>query len=99
MLRVPVQSVPNQTLAVTVARQSAQIVLRQMEGALYFSLTSGGEAIVTTRICRDRQRILLGAGYRPFTGDFAFVDQQGVSDPSYETLGTRFILYYIGADE
>lgn len=99
MLRIPIQPVPNQTLAVTVARQAAQIALRQMGGELFFSLTAGGNSIIRTRICRDRQRVLLDARYQPFVGDFAFVDMQGAEDPTYQGLGSRFVLYYLGADE
>lgn len=97
MLRIPVQASANQTLAVTLARQAAQITLRQMGGQLYFSLTVGGVSIVRTRVCRDRQRLLLDARYKPFAGDFAFVDMQGRSDPTYKELGTRFLLFYIEA--
>lgn len=99
MLRIPLQPTANQTLAVTVARQNAQIALRQMGGFLFFSLTAGGVPIVTTRVCRDRARILLDARYQPFIGDFAFVDTQGTEDPHYEDLGARFRLYYLGAGE
>lgn len=97
MLRIPLQPSANQTLAVTLARQAAQITLRQMGGVLYFSLTAGGVSIVRTRICRDRQRLLLDARYQPFVGDFAFVDMQGRDDPTYRELGTRFLLFYIEA--
>lgn len=100
MLRIPLQPVPIQTLAVTVARQAAQIQLRQQsDGSMYFSLTNANTSIVRTRIVRDRVRLLTDAGYRGFVGDFAIVDLQGTDDPVYTGLGTRFALYYIGADE
>lgn len=99
MLRIPLQSLPNQTLSVTLARQSAQMVVRQNGASLYFDLTSNRISIVRTRICRDRQRLLLDAKYRGFIGDFAFVDTRGMLDPQYYGLGTRFILYYLEAGE
>lgn len=99
MLLIPLQAVPNQTLAVTLARQNAQLALRQNGDALYFDLTSNGVSIVRTRICRDRQRMLLDVSYRGFIGDFAFVDTRGSVDPQYFGLGSRFQLYYIGAGE
>lgn len=99
MLRVPLQAVANQTLAVTLARQNAQITLRQFDGNLYFSLTANGVSIVRTRVCRDRSRILLDARYQPFVGDFAFVDTQGTDDPTFEGLDSRFRLYYLSATE
>lgn len=99
MIRIPLQAVPNQTLAVTLALQSAQIAIRQNGDALYFDLISNGTSVVRTRICRDRQRLLLDAKYRGFVGDFAFVDTRGNLDPQYFGLGTRFVLYYLGAGE
>lgn len=99
MIRIPLQAVPNQTLAVTVASQSAQLALRQNGNALYFDLISNGVSIVRTRICRDRQRLLLNMQYRGFVGDFALVDTRGTLDSQYWGLGSRFQLYYIGANE
>lgn len=99
MLRVPLQATPNQTLAVTLARQSAQIALRQNGANLYFDLLVKGLYIVRTRICRDRQRLLLDAKYKGFVGDFAFVDTQGVDNPVYTGLGGRFQLIYLESGE
>lgn len=99
MMRIPLQAVPAQTLAVTVAKQAAQIKLRQLGDGLYFDLESSGASIVRTRVVRDRVRILTDALYRGFRGDFVIVDTQGTSDPVYTGLGSRFVLYYIGADE
>jgi hypothetical protein len=99
MQRVPLQAMPNQTLAITLARQAAQIAVRQNGDNLYFDLMLGGEYIVRTRICRDRQRLLLDAGYRGFVGDFMFVDTQGSEDPYYTGLGARFALVYLAAGE
>lgn len=99
MIRIPLQASPIQTLAVTLARQSAQLALRQNGGSLYLDLILNGVSIVRTRICRDRQRLLLDAKYRGFVGDFAFVDTRGELDPQYYGLGTRFVLYYLEASE
>lgn len=99
MIRIPLQAVPNQTLAVTLARQSTQLVVRQNGDWIYFDLMSNGSSIVRTRICRDRQRLLLNVRYLGFIGDFAFVDTRGKTDPQYYGLGTHYQLYYIEAGE
>jgi hypothetical protein len=99
MIRIPLQAVPNQTLAVTLTRQNTQLAIRQNGGALYFELISNGASIVRTRICRDRQRLLLNLRYLGFIGDFAFVDTRGIADPQYFGLGSRFQLYYLEAGE
>lgn len=99
MLRIPTQAVPNQTLGVTLAQQTVQIALRQNGAHLYFDLSMDDEPIVVTRICRDRQRLLLDAEYRGFVGEFLFVDTQGTEDPSYTGLGARWQLLYLAAGE
>jgi hypothetical protein len=99
MIRVDIQPTPNQTFTVTLADQGAQIALRQNGDELFFDLSVNDVPIVTSRVCRDRCRLLLGAKYRGFIGDFAFVDTQGTDDPFFTGLGTRYLLYYIGVDE
>jgi hypothetical protein len=102
MMQIPLQPVPNQTLAVTLARQSAQIALRQNGNNIYFDLLLNNEYIVRTRICRDRQRLLLDAGYQGFVGDFVFIDTQGANNPEYRGLGgvgSRYQLIYLAAGE
>lgn len=99
MMRVPLRAVPNQTLAVTLARQSAQIAVRQNGNSLFFDLSVNGKYIVRTRICRDRQRLLLDATYRGFKGDFVFADTQGASDPQFSGLGNRYQLIYLAEGE
>lgn len=99
MLRVPLQSVPNQTLAVTLARQSVQIALRQNGLNMYFDLLLGSKYIVRSKICRDRQRLLVALKYRGFQGDFIFVDTQGTTDPYYTDLDSRYQLIYLAVGE
>lgn len=97
MLRIPLQPVPNQTLAVTLARQPAQIAVRQNGDSIYIDVSVNRNSVVRGRICRDRQRLLLDAHYRGFAGELAFVDTQGKTDPQWQGLGTRYVLYYIEA--
>lgn len=99
MLRIPLQPVPIQTLAVTLDRQACQIAVRQNGAHIYFDLQLNGEYIVRTRICRDRQRLLLDAQYRGFAGEFAFVDTQGTADPQFSGLGDRYQLAYLPLGE
>lgn len=99
MMQVPLTAVPSQTLAITLAQQSAQIAVRQIGGNLYFDLQLNTGYIVRTRICRDRQRLLVDAGYRGFVGDFFFQDTQGTDDPQYTGLGSRWVLLYLEAGE
>lgn len=101
MLIIPLAAVPSQTVTVNLrvpgqlARQRANITVRTIGSLMYFSL----EGIVTNRIIRDRQRLLLGSQYLGFVGDFSMVDTQGLSDPNYRGLGSRYQLVYLNADE
>lgn len=99
MLIIPLAAVPSQTLAITLGTQPVQVELRTLETSLYFSLLLNEEPIVTNRVCRNRQRLLLDAQYRGFQGDFAFVDTQGDTDPAYLGLATRYQLVYFDDGE
>jgi hypothetical protein len=96
---IPLSAVPSQTLAINIAGQACRIALRSNGGNLYFDLTVGGSSIVSSKICRNRQRLLLGVKYRGFIGDFIFDDTQGDSQPSFSGLNTRWLLYYVAANE
>lgn len=97
MLHVPLSAIANQTTSVNLGGQPAQISIRKIGDSLYFSLQNGTTPIVTTRICRNMQRLLLDSRYQPFVGDFFFKDTQGDTDPRYQGLNTRYQLYYLEA--
>lgn len=99
MMLIPLQAAPSQTLAVTLDRQNTQLAVRQNDDALYLDLLLDETPIVLTRICRDRQRLLLDAKYRGFAGDFVFIDTQGTTDPQFAGLGSRFLLIFLSAGE
>ena len=99
MLLVPLDSVPSQTLFITLGGQACSIALRDNGDNLYFSLFVSNAPIMVGKICRNRQRLLVGLDYRGFIGDFVFVDLQGDDQPAYIGLGSRWQLYYLGAGE
>lgn len=97
MIHVPLSPVPSQTLAVTLAGQACQIALRQNGANMYIDLTVGGSPVVTCRIARNKQRLLLDAQYHGFVGEFFFFDSQGDTDPQFAGLDDRYKLYYLEA--
>lgn len=99
MIRVPLFANPDQTLAITLAGQACEIALRQNGDNMYFDLTVNGVDIVLTRIVRNKQLLCLDARYRPFVGDFLFLDTQGDTQPVYTGLDSRYVLYYIEATD
>lgn len=96
---VPLTNVPSQILSVTLGNQSTQITVYTLRTGLYIDIVNAGAPVVTTRICRNLERILIDAGYQGYQGDFLFVDTQGDTDPTFDGLGTRYFLAYLTADE
>ncbi len=98
MLVVPIQSVPSQTFAVTLANQSCRINIYTRRQGLFFDLYVSNQAIVTGVICQDAN-LLVRDTYLGFIGDFAFVDTRASIDPAYSGLGTRYVLLYLEASD
>ena len=99
-LQIPLAAVPSQRLSVpALGGQDSQINVYQRGDSLYFDLFLDGVPIVTTKACRNEVRMLLGAEYYGYVGDFVFLDTQGDAEPQYSGLGTRWFLVYLTADE
>lgn len=94
MLIVPLQAVPNQTLAVLLSNQACQLNVYQKAFGLYMDVLVSNKLIIGGVICQNLNRIVRSL-YFGFQGDFWFSDQQGTSDPDYTGLGTRFVLQYL----
>lgn len=91
---VPLAAVPSQTLSIALAGQNCDISVYTLSTGIYFDLTVNELPITRGVICRNLARLLLDRGYKGFVGDFVFVDSQGVDDPEYTGLGTRWLLIY-----
>lgn len=94
MLSVPIQPLPNQALQIQLASQSCTINLYQTAFGLFFDLYVGSTLIIGGVICQNLNRLVRSV-YLGFVGDFAFIDNQGNSDPSYTGLGSQFTLVYL----
>jgi hypothetical protein len=93
--QIPLVATPSQTLAVTLGNQSCVINVYQKRTGLYLDLSVKNALIVGGVICRDRVWMVQDS-YLGFVGDLGFVDTQGLSDPGYTGLGTRFQLIWQG---
>ncbi len=102
MLLIPLQPVPNQTVSITLAEQACQINVYQKGAFLFLDLLVSNEPIVTGVICQNLNPVVRDA-YLGFSGDLAFIDNEGRRDPEYRGLGprptSRFNLAYLTADE
>ncbi|MDV2874490.1 phage baseplate plug protein [Phytobacter diazotrophicus] len=98
MMTVGLQAVKSQTLLVTLGGQQCTIRLIQRESFLYMDLSVNNTPVFQGVPCLYGNKMVRYA-YLGFKGDLVFIDSQGESDPSYDGLGGRFILYYIEENE
>lgn len=98
MMTVPLSATPSQSLSVVLAGQNCKINVYQKSTGLFADLYVDNAAVITGVICRDRVP-LVRAAYLGFAGDLVFCDTQGVSDPTYDGLGARFLLSYLEASD
>jgi len=96
MIVVPLAAVPSQILTITLGEKNCQIMVYTLgvDNRLYADVLIDGAPIITAVLCQDRVRIVQLA-YLAFPGDLAFVDTQGVTDPIYSGLGSRYLLVYL----
>jgi len=95
---IPLQSVPSQTVSVVLDGQSCRLNIYQKTTGLFIDLFKNGDLVISARICRDRTKIVRHQ-YLGFLGDLFFFDSQGLNDPEYSGLGTRYYLASIDATE
>jgi hypothetical protein len=94
---IPLQAVPSQTLSVTLNGQACSINLywRGLDYPhLYCDLYVSNTLIIAGVLCLNGVAIVRSV-YLGFTGDLAFFDTQGSSDPEYTGLGDRWQLVYL----
>lgn len=91
---VPIKAVPSQVLTTVLGGQNCRIAVYQKSTGLFLDLSVDNAPVVTAAICRDRVNLVRQA-YLGFSGGLVFCDTQGVSDPTYDGLGTRYLLTYL----
>jgi hypothetical protein len=110
---VPIVAKPNQTQQIVLDGQNCSIEISSHDGYTYtdgislvtaqsylsFTLLLNGVEITTNALVLNLKRVLINRQYLGFVGDFMFVDTQGVLDPQYTGLGTRWVLVYLEASD
>ena len=66
-----------------------------LPAALFMDVSLSNTPVCTSVPCFNLTKIVRGQG--GFVGDFVFQDTQGSSDPTYDGLGTRYLLQYLEA--
>lgn len=99
---VPLQPVPSQAVNVNLDGQVSTIAVYQTDRGLFLDLYVANILIIGGVICENLNRIVRDL-YLGFSGDLAFIDNQGSTDPVYTGLGpttsARYSLAYLSADE
>lgn len=94
MLLVPLSATPSQTVNVILANQACTINVYQKFYGLFCDVFVNNAPIITGVLCLN-QAYIVRSLYLGFTGDLAFFDTQGTSDPTYTGVGSRFVLLYL----
>lgn len=91
---IPLQAVPKQSVLVVLEDQNCQINVYQTFYGVFFDLYVDGALVLAGAIAQNLNPIVR-TGYLGFSGDLAFIDNQGSEDPVYTGLGSRFSLAYL----
>lgn len=84
---VPLNKTPNQIVSTTLDGTTYFITLETRLGELYISIKVNDKDVLLNRICLDRTPVGFG---------FVFVNIDGKTNPTYETLGGRHLLLWSG---
>ena len=98
MVIIPLQSVPSQALSVTLNGQICQVHVYQKPRGIFLDLLLRNSVVVAGVLCENLNPVVRSL-YLGFSGDLAFIDQQGSDDPLYTGLGSRWVLSYLTAAE
>lgn len=98
MIQIPLQAVPSQTFSVNLDGQDCQINLYSKFGTLYTDVYVNNAVIILGVQCQNGNRIVRSQ-YLGFIGDLIFVDTQGEDNPTYDGLGSRYLLEYLTTDD
>lgn len=93
MLVIPLKPVPAQVVNVLLSGQDCKLSIYQKTTGLFADISVGTTVLKNAQICRDRV-VLIRHEYLGFVGDLFFKDLEGVEDPYYTGLGSRFVLGY-----
>jgi hypothetical protein len=71
-----------------------QLTLKTRWFGLFMDVSVKDSPIVQGVICQNWNRIIRSA-YLGFEGDLAFWDTHGSSDPTFDGLGSRYLLFHL----
>lgn len=98
MLVIPLQPLPSQIVSVSLAGQACTIAVAQKGDSLFLDLHVDNALVIGGVICQNLN-VIVRSLYLGFTGDLAFFDVHGLSDPVFSLIGTKHFLGYFSPNE
>ena len=96
MQQIVLQAVPSQQTQVVLDGQLCSVSVYVKTQCMFFDLTVNGIQIALAIQVKNLVS-LVPTAYLGFTGWLVFFDTQGMDDPIYTGLGTRWVLLYLDA--
>lgn len=93
IVRIPLETVPNQRISVDLDDQDCVIELRTLGTRLYMNLSVGDEQVFAGHVCESFCDIAQFPSVK-FTGLLVFIDTIGDEPPCWEGLDSRWTLYF-----
>ena len=90
---IPLNAEPYQQVKVPLSGVTITLTIQERTNGLYMDVAQNGSTVRAGILCQDRTWLVRSA-YLGLPGDFAFMDTQGTSDPTYDGLNSRYILIY-----
>lgn len=95
MLQIPIQPVPSQLVLCVLAGQNCQIAIYQKGSRVYVDLNNNGANMCIAALAHNLVPLDSCNSYDGFQGNLFFVDTQGLDDPQYTGMGSRWVLVYM----
>lgn len=92
--QIPVSTTASQTFNVIISGTVFRLDIYQRSTGLYMNVWVSGTRVVAGAICQNLNPVM-HADYLGLGGDFVWVDTQGYDDPTYDELGSRYILTFL----
>lgn len=98
MQTVPLQAVPSQKIKTVLDSQIVELDIYQLRYGMFINVYVNSVLEIGAVICQNLNRIIRNAYLNDrvgFAGDFVFNDTQGLTNPYYTGLGSRYELLYL----
>lgn len=94
--QIPVSAMPSQSFNVIINSVVFRLDIYQRSTGLYMNVWVLGSIVISGAICQNLNPVI-HSDYLGLGGDFVWVDTQGSNDPTYDGLGSRYVLTFTGA--